>query len=421
MEQHFPRSIQVDKSKTNSITDYMKEQDVSFVRLAFCDIFGQLKNVSISVNSLKDVLNEGLTFNVAAVRGLLNVEEGDLRLVPDPDTLSILPWRPSEGKVARFFCQIRYADGRPFEGDVRHILKQYQDKLAKENTDLQIRSECEFYLFKQDDEGNPTDTPMDRASYFEVAPIDKGENIRREICLTMERMGIPYGASHHEKGPGQNEVRFTSLPMIDAADNLIAFKDIVKVTAARMGLFASFLPKPLFSENESALSISITCRSASDRKKTAMEMAGGILRRIEEITLFLNPIANSYERSVPARMNYGYGNQRLLIKVHPEEGRVKVRLADPSCNPYLVYLLLSGAAMEGLRDHVNPDEFNTGRELPDTMIDAIRAAEKSRFVKSMIPGILFERFLQAKRDDWEESSLSGDPMLKAKNMEFPVT
>ena len=268
---------------------------------------------------------------------------------------------------------------------------------------------------------------MDRASYLEASPIDRGEDIRREICIAMEQMGITYIASHHEKGPGQNEIRFSPAPLLDAADHLVTFKDIVKNTADRMGLFASFLPKPLFGETGSGLAISLSVEGAKagDRKNLAMQMAGGVLRRIEEMMIFLNPIANSYERigtfDAPSIVNYSRGNESSLIKAHPEAARIKLRSADPSCNPYLACLLLAGAAMEGIRDKVNPDEYNTGRELPDTMNDAIKSAQDSKFVRTMIPDTLFEKFLQAKRDDWLESSLSGDPMLKAKNMEFPVT
>ncbi|MBO6000852.1 MAG: type I glutamate--ammonia ligase, partial [Spirochaetales bacterium] len=297
----------------------------------------------------------------------------------------------------------------------------------KSGTQLSARTECEFYLFKQDAEGNPTDIPMDRASYFEASPIDRGENIRREICLTMDQMGINYIASHHEKGPGQNEIRFSPAPLLGAADHLVTFKDIVKNTADRMGLFASFLPKPLFGENGSELAISLCIDNAKakDRERLTRQMVGGILRRIVEMTIFLNPIANSYERigtfEAPSAVNYSLGNGSFLVKAHPEAARVKLRSADPSCNPYLACLLLSGAAMEGIRDDVDPDKYNTGCELPDTMNDAIKCAENSTFIRTMIPDVLFERFLQAKRDDWKESSLSGDPMLKAKNMEFPVT
>ena len=407
------------------ILEFINEQDVRFVRLAFCDIFGQLKNISISSASLGKAMEKGVGFNAASIRGFLSIEDSDLLLFPDPHTLTILPWRPSEGRVARFFCSVRHSDGTPFEGDVRTRLSDYAKKLKKEGMNLQARTECEFYLFKQDADGNPTDIPMDRASYFEAAPIDRGENIRREICLAMEQMGMTYIASHHEKGPGQNEIRFSPAPLVDAADHLVTFKDIVKNTADRMGLFASFLPKPLFNENGSGLAISLSMDGANDKGKVALQMTGGILRRIEEMTLFLNPIANSYERmgtfDAPSTVSYGLGNGNFLIKTHPEAARIKLRSADPSCNPYLACLLIAGAAMEGIRDDVNPDEFNTNLELPDTLNDAIKCAERSSFVKTMIPEVLFEKFLQAKRDDWEESSISGDPMLKAKNMEFPVT
>ena len=417
----------MDSKTRDRIMTFIEEQDVRFVKLAFCDIFGQLKNISISAKSLPKAMERGVGLNAASIRGFLNIDDSDLLLFPDPDTLTILPWRPADGKVARFFCEIRQSDGSLFDGDVRSMLKTYEKSLIKSKISLQARTEIEFYLFKKDADGNPTDIPMDRASYFEAAPIDKGENIRREICLNMEQMGITYVASHHEKGPGQNEIRFSPAPLLDAADHLVTFKDIVKITADRMGLFASFLPKPLFNENGSGLAISLSLdkAKAADRGALARQMTGGILRRIEEITLFLNPIANSYERigtfEAPFAVNYGLGNGNYLIKTHPEAARVKVRSTDPSCNPYLACLLLAGAAMEGIRDNLNPDDFQTGSELPDTLNDAIKRAEKSEFVTTMIPQVLFEKFLQAKRDDWLESSLSGDPMLKAKNMEFPVT
>lgn len=417
----------MDSKTRDRIMTFIEEQDVRFVKLAFCDIFGQLKNISISAKSLPKAMERGVGLNAASIRGFLNIDDSDLLLFPDPDTLTILPWRPADGKVARFFCEIRQSDGSLFDGDVRSMLKTYEKSLIKSKISLQARTEIEFYLFKKDADGNPTDIPMDRASYFEAAPIDKGENIRREICLNMEQMGITYVASHHEKGPGQNEIRFSPAPLLDAADHLVTFKDIVKITADRMGLFASFLPKPLFNENGSGLAISLSLdkAKAADRGALARQMTGGILRRIEEITLFLNPIANSYERigtfEAPFAVNYGLGNGNYLIKTHPEAARVKVRSTDPSCNPYLACLLLAGAAMEGIRYNLNPDDFQTGSELPDTLNDAIKRAEKSEFVTTMIPQVLFEKFLQAKRDDWLESSLSGDPMLKAKNMEFPVT
>lgn len=409
------------------IVDELRNQNVRFVRLAFCDIFGQLKNISIGLSSLERAMEKGVGLNAASIRGFLNIEDSDILLFPDPQSMTILPWRPDDGKVARFYCSIRHQDGRPFEGDVRTMLKDYEKSLEDAGTDLHARTECEFYLFKRDADGNPTDIPMDRASYLEASPIDRGEDIRREICIAMEQMGITYIASHHEKGPGQNEIRFSPAPLLDAADHLVTFKDIVKNTADRMGLFASFLPKPLFGENGSGLAISLSVEGAKagDRKNLAMQMAGGVLRRIEEMMIFLNPIANSYERigtfDAPSIVNYSRGNESSLIKAHPEAARIKLRSADPSCNPYLACLLLAGAAMEGIRDKVNPDEYNTGRELPDTMNDAIKSAQDSKFVRTMIPDTLFEKFLQAKRDDWLESSLSGDPMLKAKNMEFPVT
>ena len=198
----------MDNAERNRIMALIEEQDIRFIKLAFCDIFGQLKNISISSKSLPKAMEQGVGLNAASVRGFLNMDDSDLLLFPDPYTLTVIPWRPTDGKVARFFCEIRQSDGKPFEGDVRSMLKAYGKSLKKAGTDLQARTECEFYLFRKDAEANPTDIPMDRASYFEAAPIDKGENIRREICLTMEQMGITYVASQPVK-PDAEKIAIT--------------------------------------------------------------------------------------------------------------------------------------------------------------------------------------------------------------------
>ena len=409
---------------------FMEERDVRFVRLAFCDIFGQLKNISVSVSALERAFSDGIRFDASEIRGFLNVEESDLLLFPDPSTLSILPWRPSQGKVARFFCDIRHPDHTPFEGDARHVLKEMERKLRKNGIEVSIGSECEFYLFKLDEDGNPTSIPMDNASYFDIAPLDKGENIRRDICLNMEMMGLTFETSHHEKGPGQNEVVFRHSLMLDAADHLITFKSLVKTLAARSGLFASFLPKPLFDQSGSGLHVNISMHTATTPfAELERYMIGGILRRIREITVYLNPIVNSYRRlgayEAPGFVDWGYGNRGLLIRVpqgaSEEERRIEVRSADPSCNPYIAYTLLVSAALEGVRDKIDPDSVKSGMGLPHTLFEAIEEAENSEFVATLLPPPLNTCFLAAKRTDYQMAECAEDPQAKGLEMEFTVT
>jgi glutamine synthetase len=227
------------------VMQFIKEQDVRFARLVFCDIFGQIKNISISASELERAFSSGISFDASSVKGFLEVEESDLLLFPDPATLSILPWRPAQGRVVRFFCSIKKPDGTLFEGDTRSLLQETVRKAALQGYSFTVGPECEFYLFKTDENGRPTYQPLDEGTYLDVAPLDKGENVRREICLTLEQMGFYTERSHHESGPGQNEIDFKYGTPVEAADDFITFKSVVKTISDRSGLFASFLPKPM--------------------------------------------------------------------------------------------------------------------------------------------------------------------------------
>ena len=374
------------------VLSYVREKNVRFVRLSFCDIFGQLKNVSISASELERAFDEGIRFDASAIRGFLNVEDSDLLLFPDPDTLAVLPWRPTEhGRVIRLFCSIKHPDMSPFEGDARYLLKNLESDLVKDGLQMLAGTECEFYLFSLDDNGNPTLNPMDRAGYLDVAPMDKGENLRREISLMLEEMGIYIETSHHEKGPGQNEVAFRPSTLLCAADDIITFKSALKMLAYRSGL-------------------------------------AGILRRISEITVFLNPVANSYDRlgsfEAPGSVSWGTGNRGLLIRIPETQNesakRIEVRSADPSCNPYLALLLLVSAAREGIETNARLEDI-VERKLPENLKEAIDEASDSDFIKGILPSHLVECFLNAKRTDWKTASDSGYPKVTARDMEFQVT
>ena len=413
------------------VLSYASENSVRFVRLSFCDIFGQLKNVSISASELERAFDEGIRFDASAIRGFLNVEDSDLLLFPDPDTLAVLPWRPTEhGRVTRLYCSIMHPDMTPFEGDARYLLKNLERKLIKEGLEMRSGTECEFYLFTLDDEGNPTLNPMDKAGYLDVAPMDKGENLRREISLMLEEMGIYIETSHHEKGPGQNEIAFRPSTLLATADDIITFKSAVKMLANRSGLYASFLPKPLFDESGSGFHISLSCHRGQESFDAVKEkMCAGILRRIPEISVFLNPVANSYDRlgsfEAPGSVSWGTGNRGLLIRIpetrNESAKRLEVRSADPSCNPYLALLLLASAAEEGIRNDERLSDIEEGRKLPENLKESIELAEGSEFVRSILPEHLVECFLNAKKADWETAAQSGYPKVTARDMEFLVT
>ncbi|MDY4066451.1 glutamine synthetase family protein [Bullifex sp.] len=412
------------------IISYAKEQDVSFVRLAFCDIFGQLKNISVSLSTLERAFSDGIRFDASQIRGFLNVEDSDLLLFPDPNTMAFLPWRPSQGRVIRFYCDIKHPDGRPFVGDTRYMLKQTERELFEKDYEVYLGSELEFYLFKTDENGDPTYNPMDRASYFDIAPLDKGENIRREICLTMEEMGLKFESSHHEKGPGQNEVVFRHSLLLDATDNIISFKSMVKALAARNGLYASFLPKPLFEESGSGFHMNISVsKDGRDMSVYRENVIAGILKHIREMTVFLNPIVNSYERlggyQAPGTITYGTGNRNLLIRVPFGKGadanRIELRSPDNAANPYIAATLLTRAAMEGIENDLKYDDSLSGDSLPQSLIEAVEVATDSEFINSVLPQHLVSCFLNAKRQDWALTASSSNPRLVAREMEFSLT
>lgn len=277
----------------SEVMDFIKEEDVKFIRLAYFDLAGKQKNVSILAGELENVFKNGFSFDASAVDGFEKPNKSDLFLHPDPSTLSVLPWRPSAGKVVRMFCDIKHPDGTPYKKDSRYLLRTAVEKAKKEfGLTLDFGTEFEFYLFKLDENGNPTKIPFDNAGYMDIAPEDKGENIRREIDFTLEQMGITTESSHHEEGPGQNEVDFRYSDALTAADNASTFKWIVRTKAAANGLYADFEPKPLQDKPGNGMHINIS----TSRKELMPSILAGIMEHLPEITYYLNPTRNSYDR-----------------------------------------------------------------------------------------------------------------------------
>lgn len=386
------------------VFEYVQQEDVKFIRLAFCDVTGRQKNISIMPEELERAFSDGISFDASAIAGFGGPVGSDLFLHPIPSTLNVLPWRPSRGKVVKMFCNICHPDGTPFAMDSRRILSQAIQAAADLGCQVRFGSEFEFYLFKTDENGSPTDQPFDNAGYMDVAPEDMGENIRREICLNLQDMGIQPESSHHEEGPGQNEIDFRYSDAMSAADNAMHFKTVVKTAALRNGLYADFSPKPIYGQAGNGMHINMSVKSNDGRDYTEPFLAG-VLSHVREITAFLNPTENSYRRlgehKAPRFITWSPENRSQLVRIPAAKGeyqRIELRSPDPMANPYLAYALLIHAGLDGVRRNLSaPQPVNenlytadvslTSRleQLPSTLEEAKQIARSSAFVAAILP------------------------------------
>ncbi len=388
------------ENELEKVLEYIEEEDVKFIRLAFRDAFGVQKNISVMPGEITKAIRDGIPINARAIAGFEGCKDANLYLKPDTTTLAILPWRPDSGRVVRLFCDVFTASGRYFEADTRYILKKSVDKAKDKGFEFKFGSETEFYLFKKDDEGNITDEPYDNAGYLDIAPLDKGENIRREICLTIEKMGLTPERSHHERGPGQNEIDFHYGRPMKAADQMTTFKMVVNTVADRNGLKADFSPMPLKHMPGNGYHINIYATSESG-EDVAEYVAAGILDKIRDITIFLNPTEASYARfgrsTAPDRVNWSEAGESELVYIDKHIGsktRVELRSPDAMSNPYLVYALLIRAGMYGIENKLQLPEVDdaNGPMLPKTREEAAAAAAESEFVKSILPQEIIDRY-----------------------------
>jgi len=412
----------------NDVLDYVKENDVKFIRLAFCDILGTLKNISVMPSEIERAFEQGISIDASAVKGFNDVTRSDLFLKPVASTLMSLPWRPQQGKVIRFLCDIKNPDGTFYEQDSRYILKKAIKRCMELGYSCRIGSECEFYLFKTDQDGEPTQQTHDSGGYLDISPIDKGENIRREICLYLDEMGIQPVTSHHEQGPGQNEIDFKYSDALAAADNFLIFKWVVKTIASRNGLFASFMPKPLKDKSGNGLHINLSLLANQHNiftmndpvnKSIAESFIAGILNHIKEMTLFLNPLANSYDRfgcfEAPLYISWSPQNRSQLIRIPAAEGdlsRMELRSPDPSANPYIAFALLINAGLDGIEGkaelseplnidiYKSPDDVLKGlHSLPLSLAEAVEHAEKSDFAKNILGESMLQKYIDIKKTE----------------------
>lgn len=407
----------------------VETEDVRFIRLQFADITGCVKNVAITVSQLKDALDNKIVFDGTAIEGFCGIAEEDMYLVPDLDTFTIFPWRPHQGKVARFICDVYTQDGKPFECDSRSVLKKVIAGARKMGYEFKVGPECEFFLFNTDDEGKATTIPNDDGGYFDVAPIDNGENCRREIVMTMEEMGFEALASHHEKAPGQHEVDFKYSDAVVSADWLLTFKMLVKTVAKRNGLHATFMPKPLSGKQGSGMHLNMKLEKDSkpvftdELNAETKSFIAGIMHYIPEICCITNPTVNSYKRLVcgydaPSRIAWSRENKNLLIRV-PRSNNSVVELCspDPAANPYLAIAACLAAGLEGIKnkmilpksvdvpiDSLSEEELERLgiEEMPINLFCALRNAKNSDFLKNLLGEKLFKVYIKAKEKEYDE-------------------
>ncbi len=397
------------KYSKEEVLQYVREEDVKFIRLAFCDVFGKQKNISIMPEELPRAFEYGIAFDASAIAGFGDETRCDLLLHPDPETLMLLPWRPEHGKVVRMFSSISYPDGTTFDCDTRSLLKKAIEDAKNAGYAFAFGAEQEFYLFELDEKNKPTKIPYDEAGYMDIAPEDRGENIRREICLTLEQMGIRPESSHHEEGPGQNEIDFRYSDALTAADNAMTFQTVVKTVARRNGLCADFSAKPLENEPGNGFHINMSVKP-SDASENLCYMIAGVLDKVEEMTAFLNPTENSYKRfgqiKAPGYISWSGENRSQLIRIPAAVGeyrRAELRSPDPTANPYLAFSLIIYAGLYGLQNKLDmPNAANINlykadaetlakyKKLPTDLSSACKIAAASDFIKAHVPAAILD-------------------------------
>lgn len=398
------------KYTPQEVIQFIQEEDVKFIRLAFCDVLGRNKNISIMPHELERAFAYGIAIDASAIEGFGDEVHSDLFLRPDPATIAVLPWRPEHGSVVRMFCTVTDQSGKVFIHDTRSILKQAIADASAAGYTFFFGSELEFYLFKQDENGEPTHIPYDQATYMDVSPDDKCENVRREICLTLERMGIQPESSHHEQGPGQNEIDFHYSDALTAADNAVTFCTVVKTIAAANGLYADFSPKPIADQPGSGFHINMSVRGSSDTRMK--HMIGGVLCHVADMTRFLNPTVQSYNRlgvcKAPKYISWSNNNRSMLIRVPAASGeyrRMELRSPDCTANPYIAFALLIWAALDGMKNEIIlPEKANVNlytaepkdvwdmETLPMSLSSASKQAESSAFIREHLPESLIEYY-----------------------------
>ncbi len=425
------------KRTKQEVLKIVREQDVKFIRLWFTDILGQVKSFAITDNELEGALENGMGFDGSSITGYQSIEESDMIALPDPNTFQIIPWRPQEKKVARMICDILTPERQPYEGDPRYVLKRALERMKKLGFDhYYLGPELEYFYFKN---GTSTTEILDKGGYFDLTTLDVASDLRRDTIFALESMGIPIEYSHHEVGPSQHEIDMRYTDALDMADHVITYRVVVKEIAQKYGVYATFMPKPLFGQNGSGMHThqslfngdSNAFFSKSDKynlSDAAKKFIAGQLKHAKEMSAVFAQWVNSYKRLVPGYeapvyIAWSKRNRSALIRVpvyHPgkeKATRAELRCPDPACNPYLTFAVMLQAGLEGIEKgyklpepmeknlyHLSSEERKElGIDsLPDSLGEAVLVAEQSKLVKQALGEHVFSRFIELKKKEWED-------------------
>lgn len=418
--------------------DKAEEDGVKFVQLQFTDIHGNIKSVTIPVHKLAESLEKGTWFDGSSIEGFTRIAESDMFLKPDPETYALLPWEDT--KIARFICDVYTPDGKPFEGDPRHILKKALKEAEELGYEYNVGPELEFFLFKPREAGE-IPVPHDAAGYFDFSPRDLAEDVRREVILALEAMGMEVEMSHHEVAPGQHEIDFKYGPALKQADRAITFKYVVKSIASKHGIYATFMPKPLFGQNGSGMHVHQSLFDMKTGKnaffdpndgyklsKIAKSFVAGQLRHVKAMSAVVAPRVNSYKRLVPGYeapvyICWAQINRSALIRIpryspgREQATRAELRCPDPSCNPYLAFAVMLKSGLDGVKQKLEPPqpveedvyEFDEARlemhkidTLPASLGEAIEALKKDKLVQEALGSHTYPVYIAAKKAEFDE-------------------
>jgi len=425
---------------SDDVIRIVQEENVKFIRLEFTDILGVLKNISITVEQLGKALNGELMFDGSSIEGFVRIEESDMYLKPDVNTFLVLPWvsPTSSSKTARLICDIFDPDGNPFHGCPRFALSKVLQEAKEMGYIMQVGPEPEFFMFQVDENGTPSLETHDKASYFDLPPVDKGEDARRDMVETLQSIGFEIEAAHHEVAPGQHEIDFKYTDALRTADNIMSFRIVVRTVAQSHGLHATFMPKPVYGINGSGMHLHVSLfkdgqnifYDASQEDGLSEEcrsFIAGVLKHAPAISAITSPTVNSYKRLVPGYeapvyIAWSYRNRSPLIRIPAKRGlstRIEVRSPDPSCNPYLGLAVILKAGLEGIREKLVPPpsveqniydmDLATRNEqgiasLPENLYEAIKELKQDKLIQEALGAHIYSRFVMAKTKEWESYS-----------------
>ncbi len=414
----------------------VNEEDIEFIRLQFSDIFGQMRNVAVTRSQIEKVVDNKIMIDGSSIEGFTRIHESDQYLRPDLNTFAILPWQPAMHKTARLICDVYNPDGTPFVGDPRYVLKRTLKRAEEMGYTFNVGPEMEFFLFEADDKGLPTSRTADAAGYFDMAPIDHGGNVRREICLMLEEMGFEIEASHHEVAEGQHEIDFKYEEALTAADNILTFRMAVKTISQNYGLHATFMPKPVFGINGSGMHVNMSLfrdgkntffdpDGVKQLSKEAYSFIAGVLTHVRGMAAITNPLVNSYKRLVPGYeapcyLAWSASNRSALIRIPAARGsstRVELRCPDPACNPYLAIAVCLAAGLDGIEKGMTPPAEITENiylmtdaerkthgidSLPGNLLEAVECLSADPLIVNTLGEHVFTHYTEGKRREWDE-------------------